>query len=107
MPFYQSLEHRLVRDTIYRKRHPYRKSLSSVIQAIQFNPFLGVRMNRVIKISEVKQLTTLSNASIYRLIKLGEFPKQLKLAERSSGWLVEEVNNWLESKRIIRDEVQL
>ena len=63
-------------------------------------------MNRVIKISEVKQLTTLSNASIYRLIKLGEFPKQLKLAERSSGWLLEEINNWLESKRISRDEVQ-
>ena len=70
------------------------------------NPFLGVRMNRVIKISEVKDLTTLSNATIYRLIKLGEFPKQLKLAERSSGWLLEEINNWLESKRINRDEVQ-
>jgi len=67
---------------------------------------LGVRMNKVIKISEVKELTTLSNASIYRLIKLGEFPKQLKLAERSSGWLLEEINNWLESKRINRDEVQ-
>ena len=63
-------------------------------------------MNRVIKISKVKELTTLSNASIYRLIKLGEFPKQLKLAERSSGWLLEEINNWLESKRINRDEVQ-
>ena len=70
------------------------------------NPFLGARMNRVIKISEVKDLTTLSNATIYRLIKLGEFPKQLKLAERSSGWLLEEINNWLESKRINRDEVQ-
>ena len=60
-------------------------------------------MNRVIKINKVKELTTLSNASIYRLIKLGEFPKQLKLAQRSSGWLLEEVNNWLESKRINRD----
>ena len=70
------------------------------------NPFLGARMNRVIKISEVKDLTTLSNATIYRLIKLGEFPKQLKLAERSSGWLLEEINNWLESKRINRGEVQ-
>ena len=67
------------------------------------NPFLGVRMNRVIKINKVKELTTLSNASIYRLIKLGKFPKQLKLAERSSGWLIEEINNWLESKRINRD----
>ena len=64
-------------------------------------------MNRVIKISEVKQLTTLSNASIYRLIKLGEFPKQLKLAERSSGWLLDEINDWLESKSILRNGGQL
>ena len=64
-------------------------------------------MNRVIKISEVKELTTLSNASIYRLIKLGEFPKQLKLAERSSGWLLEEINDWLESKSILRNGGQL
>jgi len=71
------------------------------------NPFLGVRMNRVIKISEVKELTTLSNASIYRLIKLGEFPKQLKLAERSSGWLLDEINDWLESKSILRNGGQL
>ena len=64
-------------------------------------------MNRVIKISEVKELTTLSNASIYRLIKLGEFPKQLKLAERSSGWLLDEINDWLESKSILRNGGQL
>ena len=47
-------------------------------------------MNRVIKISEVKDLTTLSNATIYRLIKLGEFPKQLKLAETRSDRLFHE-----------------
>ena len=58
---------------------------------------------QVIKLKTVIQLTSLSSATIYRLVKNGEFPKQLKLAERSSGWLLEEINDWLESKSILRN----
>ena len=57
---------------------------------------------QVIKLKTVIQLTSLSSATIYRLVKSGEFPKQLKLAERSSGWLLEEINDWLESKSTLR-----
>ena len=60
-------------------------------------------MTRVIKLAQVIEITSLSSATIYRLIKTGQFPKQLKLAQRSSGWLEEEINNWLDSKRINRD----
>ena len=62
---------------------------------------------RVIKIIKVKELTSLSSATIYRLVKNGKFPKQLKLAERSSGWLLEEINDWLESKSTLRNGGQL
>ena len=62
---------------------------------------------QVIKLKRVTALTSLSSASIYRLIKNGEFPKQLKLAERSSGWLLEEINDWLESKSTLRNGGQL
>ena len=58
---------------------------------------------KVIKIAKVKELTALSAASIYRLMKKGAFPKQVKLAERSSGWFIEEIYDWLENKRNIRD----
>ena len=58
---------------------------------------------KVIKIAKVKELTALSAASIYRLMKKGAFPKQIKLAERSSGWFIEEIYNWLEKKKNIRD----
>ena len=58
---------------------------------------------QVIKLKTVIQLTSLSSATIYRLVKSGEFPKQLKLAERSSGWLLEEINEWLESKSTLRN----
>ena len=58
---------------------------------------------KVIKIAKVKELTALSAPSIYRLMKKGTFPKQIKLAERSSGWFLEEIYNWLEKKKNIRD----
>lgn len=43
-------------------------------------------------------MVPLSAASIYRLIKKGEFPKQIKLGERSSGWILEEVEQWIENR---------
>ena len=58
---------------------------------------------KVIKLTTVKELTALSASSIYRLMKKGKFPKQIKLAERSSGWFIEEIYNWLEKKKNIRD----
>ena len=60
-------------------------------------------LNKVIKLSEVKQITTLSTASIYRQIKDKSFPRQIKLGERSSAWFYEEIMQWLEDKRIERD----
>ena len=54
--------------------------------------------NQIIKLPDVINLSSLSSASIYRLIKKGEFPKQIKLSERSSGWLLSEVEQWLDDK---------
>jgi len=62
-------------------------------------------MKQIMKLSEVKSVVPLSTASIYRLIKKGEFPKQIKLSERSSGWLLEEVELWLEERIKCRKEV--
>ena len=58
---------------------------------------------KVIKLPEVRELTTFSNSTIYRLIKEGVFPKQIKLSERSSVWLLDEIHNWFNEKRDIRD----
>ena len=60
----------------------------------------------IIKLAKVKELTTFSSATIYRLISKGEFTKQIKLAERSSGWLRNEIDSWLESKIQDREELQ-
>ena len=53
----------------------------------------------LIKLPAVKRITTFSSATIYRLIDKGEFPKQIKLAERSSAWSIEEIYNWIDQKK--------
>jgi prophage regulatory protein len=59
--------------------------------------------NQIIKLSAVIKLSALSSATIYRLIKKGKFPKQIKLSERSSGWLLSEVEQWFDDKVNARD----
>ena len=58
---------------------------------------------QLVKLPVVREMTTFSSATIYRLISKGEFPKQIKLSERSSGWLLEEIHSWLEQKITYRD----
>ena len=58
---------------------------------------------RAIKLPKVKEITSLSNATIYRLIKQGAFPKQIKLSERTVVWNMDEIDNWLEEKTDTRE----
>jgi prophage regulatory protein len=51
----------------------------------------------IIKLSKVKNLTKLSSSTIYRLISEGRFPKQIKLAKRSSGWVEHDVAEYIDS----------
>ena len=57
----------------------------------------------LIKLPAVKRITTFSSATIYRLIDKGEFPKQIKISERSSAWSVEEIYSWFEAKKDARN----
>ena len=58
--------------------------------------------HKLIKLPEVIQITSLSKSAIYGLAKSGKFPKPLKLSERSSAWLEQDIHEWIESK-IIRE----
>ena len=60
-------------------------------------------MKNIVKINAVKQQTHLSVASIYRLAKQGDFPKQMKLGVRASGWLQSEIDDWIQSRLNDRD----
>jgi len=51
---------------------------------------------KIIKLTDVQNITTFRRSTIYRLISQGKFPKQIKLSERSSGWLEQEVLDYLD-----------
>jgi prophage regulatory protein len=58
---------------------------------------------KIIKLHDVKKLTTFSVSTIYRLASQGKFPKPIKLAERSSGWLEYEILDYLDERIDLRE----
>ncbi len=58
---------------------------------------------KLIKIKDVINLTSLSRATIYRLIADGQFPKQVNLSTRTVAWQLSEIEAWIEEKCLMRD----
>ena len=54
--------------------------------------------NKFSRLPEVKNKTGLSGASVYKQIRLGLFPKGIKLTPRATGWSDDEVDEWIEAK---------
>ena len=53
---------------------------------------------RLLTLPQIKELTQLSSAGIYRLMSQGKFPKQIKIAERSSRWIESEIMEFITEK---------
>jgi prophage regulatory protein len=51
-----------------------------------------------LNLKQVKEITQLSTATIYRLMTQGKFPKQFKLAERTSRWVGSEIEEFINQK---------
>ncbi|MBU1691811.1 MAG: AlpA family transcriptional regulator [Gammaproteobacteria bacterium] len=52
----------------------------------------------IIRLPAVKARTGLSRSTLYLKIQQGTFPKNISLGERSTGWLENEVQEWIESR---------
>lgn len=50
--------------------------------------------DRFLRLPTVVERTGLSAATIYRKIRRGEFPKQVPIAPRCSGWRESAVTEW-------------
>ena len=59
---------------------------------------------RLIKLDTVIEITTLSIPTIYRLMKKGQFPKQIMVSERSARWSESEVLEYINEKLQLREE---
>jgi prophage regulatory protein len=53
---------------------------------------------RLLRLSEVKRLTGLSRATLYRLQAAGQFPRQVKLGARASAWVQGAVLAWIAAR---------
>lgn len=57
-----------------------------------------------LRLPEVSRRTGLQRDSVYRLGKVGKFPRPVKLSERASGWLAHEVDAWIAERAAARDQ---
>ena len=55
-------------------------------------------MEGLIRLNKVKEMTTLSTATIYRLIDKGEFPLRLNIGLRKVFWVEQEIKDYLAKK---------
>ncbi len=58
----------------------------------------------MMKLKAVMEMTGLGRSSIYDYIAKGEFPRQVKLGERSVAWIDQEVSDWLDARILARDQ---
>ena len=59
---------------------------------------------RLIKLDTVIEITTLSVPTIYRLMKNGQFPRQIMVSERSARWSESEVLEYINEKLQLREQ---
>ena len=52
----------------------------------------------LLRMSQLRKVVGLSRASIYNLIKRGEFPAQRKLSANCVAWRADEVSEWIATR---------
>ena len=57
--------------------------------------FGEVRMGKFLRIREVQIFSGLSRSQVYSLVAKGEFPRQVKVSEKASAWLLSELEAWM------------
>ncbi|EGX6956817.1 AlpA family transcriptional regulator [Aeromonas hydrophila] len=57
---------------------------------------------KLIKLKDVTEMTTLSKATIYRLMKQGSFPGPIRLGPKCVAWKQSEIIEWVELKASAR-----
>ena len=59
----------------------------------------------LIRLREVMKITGFGRSQIYKLINIGEFPKQIQISPGSVAWLESELETWMKERiRLSRDD---
>ena len=59
-------------------------------------------VERLIRIGEVRRLTGVSTATLYRKIAAKEFPRPVQLGAVARAWPLSEVQNWIAGRIELR-----
>ena len=57
-------------------------------------------MNRLVRMNELSHIVGYKPWSIYRLIRLGDFPRPVKLGQRAVAWRESDINDWIDSREV-------
>ena len=52
----------------------------------------------LIRLPDVMKITGFGRSQIYKLINIGEFPKQIQISPGSVAWLESELEEWMEER---------
>ncbi len=55
-------------------------------------------MQKLLRLPQVIERTSLRRSTIYEMMQAGTFPKPVKLNLRSNGWLETEIDAWLAAR---------
>ena len=58
---------------------------------------------KILRLPAVEAKSGLKRDSIYRLAKLGQFPKPVKISQWASGWVESEIDAYLAGRIATRD----
>ncbi|HAR45708.1 MAG TPA: AlpA family transcriptional regulator [Nitrospiraceae bacterium] len=53
---------------------------------------------QLLRLPQVRKIVPYSRSEIYRLISLGQFPRQIRLGARAVAWDADEVQAWVQSR---------
>jgi prophage regulatory protein len=60
---------------------------------------------KMVRLKQVVRYTGLGRSTIYKMVALGEFPKQAKISLRAVGWVEQEIIDWLKRRVEDRDGI--
>jgi len=66
---------------------------------------LPMQGGAILRLPKVKERTGISRSNIYAGVKRGDFPRPLLLSTRAVGWLESEIDAWVESRKVARQQV--
>lgn len=55
-------------------------------------------MQKLLRLPQVIERTSLKRSTIYEMMNNGSFPKPVKLNLRSNGWLESEISDWVATR---------